>query len=645
MSIVKRIASEEYANEKALYEALKAVENIPGKVVAGESFTVGEVDVVAGEGAENFNNLNANKATGQYSHAEGSYTTASGDYSHAEGISSTAAGNYSHAEGTTFALTAYSHTQGKYNVKDAEGKYAHIVGNGEHGYDPSNAHTLDWDGNAWFAGDVYVGSTSGTNKDDGSKKLATEEYADNKVVGLATETFVTNKISEAQLSGGGGNVDLSGYVSKDDVIDIAHGGTNAADAVTALDNLGALNLDFITDDAHMIASGDDLNSEKYTTPGAYRCPTATVATSLVNKPSTTNAGFRLIVSSTSTSLGLVQIAIYNTVYNRVYMRIRNDSGTWGNWEQFAIGTNKVFNKLTDIGITTFPTTMKTVADSMPANSTLMLDSRDIIAGGTNEISDLGNTRAGMYMFMRGNSNVRLSLLNIYGATSATTSYLRFGCYAATNDAVTWIDALTSAGGTLTGNLTAPQLNVTATSQYPLIKLASSNADYTGKVNYAANANVGRAYVAEYAEGSSYCEYYNFPTPATNLTANKDYFVLTTKTDGITKLWENSSPTSNFAAQTVLDATKLAGYDAVIVCARVTEDTDSEVQPVFARIGAPAARLSDHVNGVLIRRLVTATANGIVFEKGGKLMTYKSATVTDDNGMLIPTIIYGVKGIR
>lgn len=106
-------------------------------------------------------------------------------------------------------------------------------------------------------------------------------------------------------------------------------------------------------------------------------------------------------------------------------------------EKDSIGTNKVFNKLTDIGITSFPTTMKTVANAMPANSTLMLDSRDIIDGGTHEISDLGLNNSGMYMFMRGNSNARLSLLHIYGSTSTTTSYMNFGCYAATNNSVVW----------------------------------------------------------------------------------------------------------------------------------------------------------------------------------------------------------------
>jgi hypothetical protein len=61
------------------------------------------------------------------------------------------------------------------NGTDVQGKYAHIVGNGADEDNRSNAHTLDWEGNAWFAGDVYIGSTSGTDKDEGSVKLATIE--------------------------------------------------------------------------------------------------------------------------------------------------------------------------------------------------------------------------------------------------------------------------------------------------------------------------------------------------------------------------------------------------------------------------------------------------------------------------------------
>jgi hypothetical protein len=66
--------------------------------------------------------------------------------------------------------------------------YAHIVGNGTSEDARSNAHTLDWEGNAWFQGDVYVGSTSGTNKDEGSKKLATEDSVHNILIatGLIT---------------------------------------------------------------------------------------------------------------------------------------------------------------------------------------------------------------------------------------------------------------------------------------------------------------------------------------------------------------------------------------------------------------------------------------------------------------------------
>ena len=137
-------------------------------------------------------------ASGDYSHAEGYNTTASGDYAHAEGIGAIASGRYTHAEGSyTTASGAYSHAegmnttasskhqhvQGKCNIKDANEIYAHIVGNGD-AITHSNAHTLEWQGNAWFQGDVFVGSTSGKNKDEGSKKLATETYVNESVASL-----------------------------------------------------------------------------------------------------------------------------------------------------------------------------------------------------------------------------------------------------------------------------------------------------------------------------------------------------------------------------------------------------------------------------------------------------------------------------
>lgn len=116
---------------------------------------------------------------GEYAWAEGKGTIASGKRSHAEGVSTTASGDYSHAEGiSTIAQGASQHVQGKNNIADTTS--AHIVGNGGSYSNKSNAHTLDWSGNAWFAGDVYTGSTSGTNKDAGSKVLATKEYVDSK---------------------------------------------------------------------------------------------------------------------------------------------------------------------------------------------------------------------------------------------------------------------------------------------------------------------------------------------------------------------------------------------------------------------------------------------------------------------------------
>lgn len=154
-------------------------------VVATASYAHAEGDnsTAVGEGshAEGYNAF----AKGAYSHVEGYMAYAEGRGSHAEGSLTKANGAYSHVEGIrTIAASDYQHVQGIRNVEDAAGKYAHIVGNGRSSNDNlSNAHTLDWDGNAWFAGDVYVGSTSGTNRDEGSKKLATVEYVDGIAMG------------------------------------------------------------------------------------------------------------------------------------------------------------------------------------------------------------------------------------------------------------------------------------------------------------------------------------------------------------------------------------------------------------------------------------------------------------------------------
>lgn len=106
---------------------------------------------------------------GSYSHAEGLDTTASGNSSHAEGRKTIANGHYSHAEGCmTIASGNSSHVQGKYNIEDNSAKYAHIVGNGTSNTARSNAHTLDWNGVAWFQGRPQFG---GTAQDDGSQTV------------------------------------------------------------------------------------------------------------------------------------------------------------------------------------------------------------------------------------------------------------------------------------------------------------------------------------------------------------------------------------------------------------------------------------------------------------------------------------------
>ena len=115
-----------------------------------------------------------------------------GSGSSAIGYNVEASGNYSHTEGNnTITSGECQHVQGRFNIRDNDNKYAHIVGNGISIDNRSNAHTLDWQGNAWYSGKL---SQEGTPIED--KDLATKKYVDDKV----KDTLVTTNISGTTLA-------------------------------------------------------------------------------------------------------------------------------------------------------------------------------------------------------------------------------------------------------------------------------------------------------------------------------------------------------------------------------------------------------------------------------------------------------------
>ena len=170
------------------------------------------------------------QASGKESTAIGTSNTASGDYSVALGRSCTASNEYSFATGcwtsnngiasTTLGNGSYisqgwgamssgiltkakglgQHVFGINNIEDPatvsnysdKSTYLMIVGNGDTGGNKSNAYTLDWGGNGWFAGKLTVGAKPVNDMD-----VATKNY---------TDTAITNAIANAQRITYRGNV-------------------------------------------------------------------------------------------------------------------------------------------------------------------------------------------------------------------------------------------------------------------------------------------------------------------------------------------------------------------------------------------------------------------------------------------------------
>lgn len=168
---------------------IKANEDRTGVILAnsGDMGSAGYYAVSLGGSAEGARSV----AAAGWAKGTGSFT---------QGNSPVAYGNYSTAIGDYTVSTAQgSVATGRYNIKDTDENYALIVGNGVKGteyidgqgwnHSYSNAYTLDWQGNAKYAGDVYVQGT-GTDDLQNAKKLATEEYVTSLVENKADNTDI-----------------------------------------------------------------------------------------------------------------------------------------------------------------------------------------------------------------------------------------------------------------------------------------------------------------------------------------------------------------------------------------------------------------------------------------------------------------------
>ena len=133
------------------------------------------------------------KAAGNYSIALGSGSDALGEASFAWGTGSEAKGRASYAGGHhAIASGNYQHVLGKDNKEDTENKYVFIIGNGEIGA-KSNALTVNWNGNTWVKGSLFVGG----NDEASGSKVATEAYVGTAIAALVnTAPEALNTLNE-----------------------------------------------------------------------------------------------------------------------------------------------------------------------------------------------------------------------------------------------------------------------------------------------------------------------------------------------------------------------------------------------------------------------------------------------------------------
>lgn len=157
------------------------------------------------------------------------YSVATGCWTTADGIASNAFGNGSYTNGwgamaSGIVVKAHGlgqHVFGTYNIPDtnvcgtvgsanynysARSNYLMIVGNGTSS-NLSNAYTLDWNGNAWYQGNISIDGTPSEDNHVITKKYADEHYSgggnasQDKIIEITKSLRVTTEWMDTGISG------------------------------------------------------------------------------------------------------------------------------------------------------------------------------------------------------------------------------------------------------------------------------------------------------------------------------------------------------------------------------------------------------------------------------------------------------------
>ena len=144
------------------YTYVRDAANFRGRVILATAPPVGSIISITHAVLDLPRFLFGGTATGYYAFSEGVGAVASDICTHAEGYSTEAKASYAHSQNLGTKASSMAQTAvGKYNVEDANGEYAFIIGNGTASA-RSDAFAVTWDGDILIADDTAISTALST---------------------------------------------------------------------------------------------------------------------------------------------------------------------------------------------------------------------------------------------------------------------------------------------------------------------------------------------------------------------------------------------------------------------------------------------------------------------------------------------------